>query len=232
MKNIRYILTDIEGTTSSVNFVYDCLFPYFIQHIRHFLSHPPPGCPIEELLGHIAAKAAAETNAPFSSDGLVAILTEWTRQDRKDADLKALQGLLWEQGYRSGTLKGHVYADVPPALCAWKEAGITTGIFSSGSIRAQRLLFGYSVYRDLSDFFTDHFDTAVGPKRVSSSYAVISGRIGVSPPHILFISDVEAELDAAREAGFLTVQMIREGAAAGTRHPIATDFLQIKIEQQ
>ena len=33
-KQIKYILTDIEGTTSSVSFVYEVLFPYFRDHIQ------------------------------------------------------------------------------------------------------------------------------------------------------------------------------------------------------
>lgn len=38
--------------------------------------------------------------------------------------LKALQGLIWADGYRSGELQGHVYPDAFSALCWWKENGV------------------------------------------------------------------------------------------------------------
>ncbi len=130
-------------------------------------------------------------------------------RDRKSTGLKSLQGKIWEEGYRSGELKGEVYPDVLPALERWRRAGIDIAIFSSGSVQAQRSLFRNSVAGDLTRFIRAYFDTTTGPKREPESYARIAAALERSPSEVLFVSDIEAELDAAVRAGMQTGLCVR-----------------------
>ncbi|MBO7942765.1 acireductone synthase, partial [Streptomyces sp. S9] len=96
-----------------------------------------------------------------------------------------------------------------PALQRWKDAGLRLYVYSSGSVPAQRLLFGHSDVGDLTDLFSGFFDTEVGGKREAASYQRIRESIGLPGEEILFLSDVVEELDAAREAGLGTVLVDR-----------------------
>jgi enolase-phosphatase E1 len=147
-------------------------------------------------------------------------------QDRKSTGLKSLQGKIWEEGYRSGELKGEVYPDVLPALERWRAQGIDIAIFSSGSVQAQRSLFGNSVAGDLTRFIKAYFDTTTGPKREPESYALIAAALERSPQDVLFVSDISAELDAARAAGMQTALCVREqGSVLSTvGHPVIQAF--------
>jgi enolase-phosphatase E1 len=131
--------------------------------------------------------------------------------DVKHTGLKALQGLIWERGYKDGTLKAPVFPDVPPSLRAWIKLGIPVSIYSSGSIAAQKLLFAYTDSGDLTSLFSHHFDTTSGTKRDKESYRTIAATLGVETGRLLFFSDVPAELDAARDAGWKTVLVVRPG---------------------
>ena len=147
--------------------------------------------------------------------------------DSKDPSLKELQGHIWEEGYRSGALRGEVFADVAPALDRWQREGVSVGVFSSGSVLAQRLLFRHSTAGDLTRFITWHFDTAVGAKIEAASYARIANSMAVPPPSITFVSDVVRELDAAAAAGLRTALSVRPGnpaQPAGHRHPAVQTF--------
>src|SRR5262249_37451107 len=144
-------------------------------------------------------------------DGCVAVLTEWHDADRKIGPLKTLQGLIWAQGYAEGVLKGHVYADAVEGLRRWHAKGIALYIYSSGSVAAQKLIFGHTDYGDLTSLFSGYFDTAVGGKKEAGSYNAIARAIGLKPGAILFLSDVAEELAAAREAGFAVMLLAREG---------------------
>lgn len=225
---VRFILTDIEGTTSSISFVADELFPYFREHIRELLA-------LKDL--SVVQEAFAETvSLAHSADGLnittdeeiIETLHRWSVEDRKITPLKTLQGILWERGYLDGTLKGHVYADVAPRLQEWREKGIGLGIFSSGSVAAQKLLFGYSVAGDLTPFFSHYFDTNCGGKRETTTYMTISSKLLIPPGEILFLSDIAEELQAAEEAGFQTIQLLRPGTKAAWKHT-AVDFGDIQL---
>jgi len=147
-------------------------------------------------------------------------------QDRKVTPLKALQGKVWEKGYRSGSLHGEVYEDVPRAFARWRAAGKRIAIFSSGSVLAQKLLFGHSNAGDLTKYVDAFFDTTTGPKREPKSYSAIAEALREKDGSVLFVSDVEAELDAAKEAGMQTALMIRPGAAeaANARHATIKSF--------
>jgi enolase-phosphatase E1 len=150
-------------------------------------------------------------------------------QDRKSTGLKTLQGLIWEDGYRTGELQGDVYPDVPEALRTWKEKGIRVRIFSSGSVLAQKLLFGHTAYGDLLSYFEGYHDTTTGPKREARAYTAIAAAFGLPPREILFLSDVVEELDAAREAGMPTGLLLRPGnkPVVPGSHPTYRSFAEL-----
>lgn len=208
--NIRFILTDIEGTTTSVSFVYEVLFPYFRNNIQKLISmqNRPD---VREAFEQTIKLSEAEGIHLTSLDLILTQLLDWSLADKKITPLKTLQGILWEKGYKSGEIKGHVYPDVPENLLKWKNDHIQIGVFSSGSVAAQKLIFGYSEYGDLSSRFTAYFDTKTGGKREIETYSKISQELNISPSNILFLSDIQEELEAAEKAGFQTIQLVREG---------------------
>ena len=193
--SIRAILTDIEGTTSSISFVTETLFPYARARMADYVAAHP------------------ETVVDVPGDDPVATLLGWMDVDAKETPLKTLQGLIWAEGYADGTLQGHVYPDAVAGLRRWHAAGLALYVFSSGSIAAQKLIFGHSVAGDLTPLFSGYFDTTTGPKRAIESYAKISDAIGLSVGDILFLSDTPAEIAAAREAGMAALLIDRDGRA-------------------
>jgi enolase-phosphatase E1 len=151
-------------------------------------------------------------------------------RDQKVTPLKELQGLIWEDGYRGGELVTHLYPDVAPAMRAWHARGLRLYIYSSGSTHAQQLIYGHTVAGDLTPLLSGYFDTRVGHKREVGAYRHIAEAIGVPPRRILFLSDVREELDAAREAGWQTVWLVREGAPGlAAAHRRVTRFDQIPL---
>lgn len=205
---IKAILTDIEGTTSAVSFVFDVLFPYAKQHlpgfVRQHASEPDVAAQLQAVRND-----SAEPDA--SVDRVIEILLQWIAEDRKATPLKALQGMVWQQGYQAGQLKGHVYPDAVEALKRWHQAGYALYVYSSGSIQAQKLIFGCSEAGDLSGLFSGYFDTTSGPKRAEASYRSIASSIGQPAEAILFLSDIVEELDAAQQAGMATCALVRDG---------------------
>ncbi|WP_434603155.1 acireductone synthase [Pseudomonas sp. Z4-7] len=221
---IKAILTDIEGTTSAVSFVFDVLFPYAARHLPDFVRHNAGRADVAEQLDAVR-RDSAEPNADV--ERVIAILLGWIAEDRKATPLKALQGMVWEQGYTAGQLKGHVYPDAAQALEAWHRQGYRLFVYSSGSIQAQKLIFGCSEAGDLSPLFSGYFDTTSGAKRDAQSYRRISEAMGIAPQEILFLSDIVEELDAARNAGMATCGLAREGGdLAG--HTTVESFAQIE----
>jgi len=223
----QYILMDIEGTTTSVAFVYDTLFPFFKDRIHDFLRDRASLLSVAESLRLAQNTLWEEAGVVFTLEELAGQLVAWTAADRKHPALKAIQGAVWRAGYENGLLKGHVYEDVPPILTRWKALGMQLGIYSSGSVEAQQLLFKYSIFGDLTPCFSNHFDTAVGPKREANSYQNIAESLQLLPDTILFLSDVVGELDAAAMAGMHTIQVVRPGTVEGSRHAVANDFTAI-----
>lgn len=203
---INAILTDIEGTTSSISFVKEVLFPYARAALPGFVrdhGHEPQ---VRQWLDAVATEIAASA---CQDEVIVETLQGWIDQDRKHTALKALQGMIWETGYRSGDYSAHLYPEVAAVLRGWHAQGLPLYVYSSGSVPAQKLFFGFSQAGDLNGLFSGNFDTEVGGKRETASYARIAEAIGIAPGEILFLSDIVEELDAAREAGLQTVLLDR-----------------------
>ncbi len=223
---IKAIVTDIEGTTSSIDFVHQSLFPYAKKHMRGFLRH---NARYPDVAAHLHEVARIEKRQLTWEDA-ADVLERWMSEDRKDTPLKALQGMVWSKGYEAGELKGHVYADTPVYLRRWHEAGKKLYVYSSGSEEAQQLIFGYSEAGDLTPLFSGFFDTRVGAKREAQSYRNILKQIGLAGDEVLFLSDIGEELEAAREAGMKTWQLLRDAKAKPfASHPQAKDFSEITV---
>ena len=218
---IRAVLLDVEGTTTSISFVRERLFPLARHGLRAFVRTRAGEPAVAALLEEVTRLAREEGSAQASAIDPLDVLERWMDADRKVTPLKALQGLLWEEAYRAGTLLGHVYDDVPGALRAWRARGLRLLVFSSGSVQAQRSLFAHTAAGDLTTLFEGWFDTNVGPKTDPASYAEIARRQDLAPAEILFLSDSEAELDAAHAAGLRTVAVDRGERRLGA-HPLAT----------
>lgn len=199
------ILTDIEGTTSSIAFVRDVLFPYARARLPAFIAEHASDPAIRRWLDAVAV----EMGAPCDDRVIAETLQGWIDQDRKHTALKSLQGMLWREGYERGDYRAHFYVDAAEALRAWHQAGRSIAVYSSGSVAAQHLFFGYSEQGDLTPTVCAWFDTEMGGKREAPSYARIAEALARAPAEITFLSDIVAELDAAREAGLATVLIDR-----------------------
>ena len=222
----QFILTDIEGTTTSISFVYEILFPYFRNNINNLkeLQHLQE---VQEAFQQtVELTKEAEGVNLTNTDEILNKLLEWSIADKKITPLKTLQGILWEEGYKTGLIKGHVYSDVAENLKNWKNKGIQLGVFSSGSVAAQKLIFKYSELGDLTTYFSYYFDTKTGGKREAKTYLKISEEIDILPANILFLSDIKEELEAAEIAGYQTIQLIREGVKENWKS-YATNFSEI-----
>lgn len=225
------ILTDIEGTTSSISFVKDVLFPYARAKLPAFVREHGQEPEVRRWLDAVAV----EISASACQDAvIVETLQGWIDADRKHTALKALQGMVWQAGYRDGDFTAPLYPDVAPALRAWHAAGHPLAVYSSGSVPAQRLLFAHTDAGDLAPLFSGFFDTEMGGKRDAASYRAIATKLARQPGDILFLSDVVAELDAAREAGLRTVLLDRRDdypqprtGAAANGHPRVESFADI-----
>ncbi len=226
------LLLDVEGTTTPIDFVARTLFPYAAEHVGAFLEVPGRDAGVMEDLGRLQEENAADVargeRPPSWGGGSVGEVVSYVRwlmdRDRKSTGLKALQGRIWEDGYRRGDLRGEVYDDVPAAFGRWREDGRRVAIFSSGSVLAQQLLFRHSTVGDLTRFLDAHFDTTTGPKREVDSYTRIAARLGVPPGAVLFVSDVAEELDAARAAGMDTALCARGALPAAAAHRVIRSF--------
>lgn len=226
---MKYILTDVEGTTTSISFVHETLFPYAYENLKRFVAANINKSDVQDVLKQTKKTALEEDKKEFNDDEACDLLLHWIKTDRKHAALKNLQGLIWEEGYASGEIKGHVYKDVPEALKTWKDAGLTLGVYSSGSVKAQHLIFEFSTEGNLRPYFSNHFDTAVGHKRETASYLNIANLLTLDPSEILFLSDIKEELDAARTAGMKTIQLVRQNDVVIGDHKTVTSFSEIKI---
>ena len=227
LNDIRAILLDIEGTTTPIAFVHQVLFPYARARVHDYLDQGD----IALLHTEYAAEPRSPDLPAWNPEAYVYWLMD---RDRKSTALKALQGRIWEAGYRAGELKGkgEVYPDVRPALERWHKAGTTIAIFSSGSIQAQQNLFANTTAGDLSRFLSGYFDTTTGPKREARSYRQIAATLRQEPRDMLFISDVTAELDAARTAGMQTSLCVRDVESpipdpSPTDHPRIRSFAEL-----
>jgi len=223
---IKAIVTDIEGTTSSLSFVKDVLFPYARAHMRTFIQQHAEEPKVAALIEDVRQ----ETGEALSLEGVIGTLEQWIDTDKKITPLKALQGMLWETGYQQGDFKGHIYPDAKQQLEQWHQHGIKLFVYSSGSVHAQKLLFGYTEYGDLNYLFSGYFDTRIGAKVERDSYQHITEAITIPANEILFLSDVQVELDAAKAAGMQTTWLVRDGTIdSRAPHPQVKDFSAIEI---
>lgn len=224
---IKVIVTDIEGTTSSLSFVKDVLFPYARAHLADYVRAHADDAEVQGLLADVSVDAGRSLDV----EQTIAQLLAWIDEDRKVTSLKALQGLIWEDGYRQGAFAGHVYEDAQRNLKDWQARGLQLYVYSSGSVHAQNLLFAHSEYGDLTPLFSGYFDTRIGGKREADAYRRIAEAVQVEPDAILFLSDIKEELDAAKSAGMKTVWLVREGDLdPAAKHPQARDFDRIDID--
>lgn len=225
-ENIRVILLDIEGTTTPMEFVHTTLFDYARKHIRGFLERFQPIPEVKSSLADLKRMHSEDTTAgrnppewnsdtPESDmDSMVNYSIWLIDNDSKAAPLKHLEGLMWEEGYRSGELRGEVYPDVPRMMARWVQDGFDICIYSSGSVFSQQMLFGTTRFGDLMKYIRGYFDTAVGNKREAASYTNIATILGVKPEEILFFSDSPAELTAASKARLKVILVERDGSLA------------------
>lgn len=230
---IHAILTDIEGTTSSIDFVKTVLFPYAAQalpaYLRQYGDRP-------EVAAELATVRQLLGQPDATLEGVTQQLLDWIAADQKITPLKTLQGLIWQQGFVDHVYTAHLYADAYSGLKAWHDQGLNLYVYSSGSIFAQKLFFGHSDYGDLTPWFSGFFDTTTGPKRDPASYHAIAQTIGLPAARILFLSDVPEELDAAQSVGMQTTWLVRpddrpstEAERAASVHPWVTSFADIAI---
>lgn len=223
---IRAVVTDIEGTTSSLTFVKDVLFPYSRARIGDFVRARSLEPQVARELAH--AREIVGGNA--SDEELIAIFERWIDEDKKITPLKTLQGLIWEEGFKNGEFTAHVYDEVVKNLDKWRAEGRRLYVYSSGSVGAQRLFFAHTAFGDLTPFFSGYFDTNIGGKREADSYRRLSGEIGLPASETVFLSDIREELDAAREAGISTFWLVREGPLdPAAAHPQVRDFDAIQL---
>jgi enolase-phosphatase E1 len=213
----RLYLLDVEGTVAPISLVYERLFPYARERFAEFLKQNEWDAAVQADLALLAEENSGEPDAPRMKisahfDQAVEYLHWLMDRDRKSTALKSLQGRIWKTGFESGALKGTLFADVPAALERWGKHA-RTAIYSSGSVDAQRLLFRYSTFGDLTARIAAYFDTRTGPKTASASYVAIAAAMGVERAQVIFFSDVVRELDPAREAGLETRLVVREGNA-------------------
>jgi len=227
----RGIVLDVEGTTSSIAFVYEVLFAFAREHVGGFLATRSADEPTRLLAADLRAEAGDGADpGPDWPTATAAAARHLMARDSKCTPLKMLQGMIWRRGFESGELVAHVFDDVPEALERWATSGLDVRIYSSGSVEAQRLFFGHTAHGDLTPWLRGHYDTTTGPKREPESYRRIAADMGLEPRQILFVSDVGAELDAARAAGMATALAERPGNRLGDgvyAHDTITSFADI-----
>lgn len=205
VRNVSAVLTDIEGTTTSLAFVKEELFPYARRHLPEYVCNHAAG--IADIVAEISAATGANG---LSTPETIDILLRWMDEDRKLTPLKRLQGMIWRSGYESGRLRAHVYQDAAQALRKWDAAGLKLYVYSSGSVEAQRLLFAHTSDGDMTPLFSGYFDTTIGSKLEARSYRHVADSLFLAAGEVVFISDHPGETKAAAAAGMHTVLMARE----------------------
>jgi 2,3-diketo-5-methylthio-1-phosphopentane phosphatase len=219
----KAILLDIEGTTVPITFVYNILFPYSRERMFAYLSEHGDDPEIQNALLNLKVgnQADVKHGAPASNGKTGSEYLNWAAtyclwlmdRDRKTTSLKMIQGLIWEEGFNRGELQSELFSDVPGCLSSWHANRHRIAIYSSGSVSAQKLVFGYTPFGNLLPFIEAFFDTRTGPKQDAKSYERIASELSLEARDVLFVSDVLAELDAASTAGMSVALSIRPGNA-------------------
>jgi enolase-phosphatase E1 len=203
---VKAILTDIEGTTTPISFVKDVLFPYSYQKMEEFILENKDNPKISKILDEVKKIEGKD----LSLEELINTLKKWIEEDRKITPLKEIQGIIWEEGYKSGKLQGYVYPDAYEKLKEWFDSGVKIYVYSSGSVKAQKLLFSNTNYGDLNYIFSGYFDTNIGNKKEKESYEKIAKEIGINPNEVLFLSDNPEEIIAASSTGMKVIRLVRQ----------------------
>jgi enolase-phosphatase E1 len=225
--DVDVILTDIEGTTTSISFVHDTLFPYAKEHIGSFLVEHSKDPKVDTLINEIVEIAHLEDR---SIEKVVVQLQEWMEQDKKITPLKTLQGMMWKNGYEIKAFQGHVYQDAYLGINRFQQMGLSIYVYSSGSTDAQKLLFGHSTFGDMTPLFSGYFDTKIGGKKDPLSYQKIAHELQTPTERILFLSDSKEEIDAASKVGMKTVLFDREKAIPISERMSISSFDEISFE--
>lgn len=220
---IKLFLFDIEGTTTDINFVHKVLFPYSTKHMKDFVLQHQDEKAIVDAICDVKETVRKEDGKLIDINGVVETLLKWIREDRKHGALKEIQGHIWDLGYSKNDFKGHVYPDVKPFFMKILDTDAKIGIYSSGSVHAQKLIFGYSSEGDLTPMISWYFDTKIGGKRERTSYVNIATAVHLAPEEIHFFSDIPEELEAASSAGLKVTQVLRPGTKSSTFEGIS-DF--------
>jgi len=223
---IKVILTDIEGTISSISFVKDVLFPFARKNLAVFVKDQAANPEVAEIISQVKKECGHE----MTLDEVVETLAKWSDEDKKITPLKTLQGLIWEDGFKKNVFKAHIYADALEKMRAWKNQGLPIYVYSSGSVFAQKLFFTYNEAGNILPLFSGHYDTTVGGKKEAASYVRIAADLKTDPAEILFLSDIVEELDAAAEVGMRTILICRDGKIPQTRQRVETDFKSIDLQ--
>lgn len=212
---VKYILMDVEGTTSDIHFVKDVLFTYSARELRNFLSENKTNARVQELIKSLGKE---------TTEAATVQLLNWITEDVKHPVLKEIQGMIWRKGYETGVYAAPLYEEVLPCWQTWQQAGFTLGIYSSGSIAAQKLFFKHTTSGDVTHFLRDHFDLEIGSKLEASSYLKIAGRLQLLPSQILFLSDRTEELRAAQTAGYCVAHIVRPGTPTSSEFETYQNF--------
>ncbi len=202
---IKALLVDIEGTISPISFVKNVMFPYSERELEKFLKENKDKEEIKKIISDIKKEIGEE----LTLDGIIEVLKDWIHSDKKISPLKELQGYIWEAGFKNGELKAPIYEDAYQKLKEWKEKGFKIYIYSSGSVKAQKLFFSHSEFGNILNIFDGHFDTKIGNKKDKSSYFRIADQIGLKPDEILFLSDNSEEIVASIQAGMKAIKLSR-----------------------
>lgn len=224
---MKAVLLDIEGTTTDIKFVHNVLFPYSQRHFPDFLKEKENEPTVSKIIAEIKSSYLSENS---SLEDIIDQINQWITQDQKIPQLKQLQGLIWEDGYIHQEYVGHLYPEVFAKLTEWKERGLKLYIYSSGSVKAQKLLFAHTAEGDLTHLFDDYFDTQVGHKKEPQSYLNILKSIQQNPHEVVFLSDNPEELDAAQVAGIKTYHLNRDGLYHESNHKIIETFNEVNFE--
>jgi enolase-phosphatase E1 len=221
-------LLDIEGTLGSIAFVRDVLFPYADARMDEFVALHGNEPDVRAALDSAAREAGVDA---LDVREILAALHAWSADDVKATPLKTIQGMIWRDGFESGAIVGHLYPDAVDALRRYRRNGLLLAVYSSGSVAAQRLLFGHSVAGNLLGMFVAFYDTTTGAKLESGSYTRIAKALGFAPASVAFFSDNALELDAALGAGMQTVQVVRpeDGTTPDPHHLIVATFADIGV---
>jgi enolase-phosphatase E1 len=239
--NVKGILLDIEGTTSSISFVYDVMFPFVRNNVGSFLSQSWDSDEVKACVSLLAKDLEKGSAADWLGDDaveqqqakVVGGVIQLMDADVKATGLKQLQGLIWKSGFHSGEMVAHLFDEVAECIQGWHKSGIDVRIYSSGSIAAQKLFFGHTIAGNLLDCFQGHYDTTTGPKKEADSYSTIAEEFACEASEILFVSDVVDELAAAKAAGLQTVLSLRPGnkpVDAGHEFDAVNGFDQIVVQ--